>query len=245
MADAKVLFIDIETAPVILASWATRPPYAGAVYVLRDTYILMASYKWSHERAVKVVSLPDFSRYRRNKHDDKDLCGALHKLLDSADIVVAHNGDSFDIKKINSRLITNGFSPPSPYKTIDTLKISRAAFKFDSNKLDNIGRYLKEGRKLPNTGAALWKSVCEDHDPKGWQAMRKYCRQDTSVLAAVYERIKPWAKTHPNMTLYGGKGCPTCGSENTNRRGVMVKISVRRQRFQCRDCGHWFSGDPI
>jgi hypothetical protein len=42
--------------------------------------------------------------------------------MDEADIICAHNGDAFDIKKINSRLITNGFKPPSPFKTIDTLK---------------------------------------------------------------------------------------------------------------------------
>jgi DNA polymerase elongation subunit (family B) len=248
----KVLFLDIETAPVIIASWATRPPYAGAVYVLRDTYILMVSYKWAHEKTVKAICLPDFPRYKRHKHDDTHLCSAVHKLLDTADIVIAHNGDAFDIKKINSRLITNGFKPPSPYKTIDTLKMSRGAFKFDSNKLDNIGRYLKEGRKLPNTGSALWKSVCEEHDLKAWKEMRRYCKQDTVLLASVYERIKPWAKNHPNMGMYRavrdrppGIPCPTCESSNTQRRGIAVKLSTRRHRFQCQDCGSWFSGKPL
>lgn len=115
----KILFIDIETSPILFTSWTLRPPHASAVYVVRDTYILMASWKWAHERAVKTAALPDFPRYKRNRHDDKDLCGMLHHLLDEADIVCAHNGDAFDIKKINSRLITNGFTSPSPFKTID------------------------------------------------------------------------------------------------------------------------------
>ena len=125
-----------------MTSWSLRPPYAGAVYVTRDTYILMISWKWGNERKVHTAALPDFPRYRRDRHDDKDLCRLVHRLLDEADIVCAHNGDAFDIKKINSRLITNGLNPPSPFKTIDTLKAARRAFKFDSNKLDNIGRYL-------------------------------------------------------------------------------------------------------
>jgi uncharacterized protein YprB with RNaseH-like and TPR domain len=54
--------------------------------------------------------LPDFPRYKRSKHDDKDLCGLLHRLMDEADIICAHNGDAFDIKKINSRLITTASS---------------------------------------------------------------------------------------------------------------------------------------
>jgi hypothetical protein len=130
--------------------------------------------------------------------------------------------------------------------------MSRGAFKFDSNKLDNIGRYLKEGRKLPNTGSALWKSVCEEHDLKAWKEMRRYCKQDTVLLASVYERIKPWAKNHPNMGMYRavrdrppGIPCPTCESSNTQRRGIAVKLSTRRHRFQCQDCGAWFSGKPL
>lgn len=246
MSGPRILFADIETAPIIMASWSMRSPEASAVYVLRDTYILMVSYKWAHETSVQTISLPDFPRYKRNRHDDKDLCRAVRRLLDQADIVVAHNGDSFDVKKINSRLITNGFAPPSPYKTIDTLKIARGSFKFDSNKLDNIGRYLKEGRKRPNTGAALWRSVVEDGSPKSWGEMRRYCKQDTALLASVYERVKPWAKNHPNLNLYDkarlAHACPTCKSTRVQRRGVIVKVATRRARFHCQDCGHWFAG---
>jgi DNA polymerase elongation subunit (family B) len=246
MSGPKVLFIDIETAPILMTSWSMRPPYAGSIYVMRDTYILMASYKWAHEKTVKAVSLPDYRRYKRHRHDDKDLCADLRKLLDAADVVVAHNGDAFDVKKINSRLITNGFKPPSPYKTIDTLKISRSAFKFDSNKLDHVGRYLNEGRKIPNTGAALWRGVVEDGDPKAWATMRRYCKQDTALLARVYERIKPWAKSHPDMRTYTGKdGCPKCQSFNVQRRGTMVQANSKRFRLQCRDCGGWFSGAKV
>jgi len=60
----KVLFIDIETAPMTIASWSPRPPHASAVYVIRDTYILMASWKWGHERTVKTTALPDFQCQR-------------------------------------------------------------------------------------------------------------------------------------------------------------------------------------
>ncbi len=251
MSSPKLLFLDIETAPILMTSWSMRPPYAGAVWVERDTYILMVAYRWSHEKRVKTICLPDFPRYKRSKHDDTDLCRAVHRLMDEADIVCAHNGTSFDVPKINSRLITNGFRPPSPYKQIDTLRISRRAFKFDSNKLDNIGRYLDEGRKIPNAGAALWKG-CLDGDPKSWGIMRRYCKQDTELLGRVYERIKAWAPNHPDMRLYEKTRakpshiqCPTCESSNTQRRGTQVKLNSRRQRFQCSDCGSWFTGAKV
>lgn len=245
---AKILFVDIETAPIIMASWTMRPPHAGSVWVERDTFILMASYKWSHERAVHTVCLPDFPSYKRSKHDDKALCGVLFDLLDSADIVIAHNGDSFDIKKINSRLIVNGYGCPSPFKTIDTLKIARRAFKFDSNKLDNIGRYLDVGRKIPHTGADLWRG-CVEGDEKAWATMRKYGKQDTVLLVDVYDRLKSWAPNHPDLNTYkeykDRVGCPTCTSENTQRRGTAVKLKSKYYRHHCQDCGSWFSGMKI
>ena len=240
---AKLLFLDIETAPIIMASWTVFD--ANAVWVERDTFILMASYKWAHEKTVKTVSLPDFPGYAKNKHDDKALCGVLHDLLDRADLVCAHNGQAFDVKKIQSRLIVNGFNKPSPFRVIDTLKIARSAFKFDSNKLDNIGRYLREGRKIPNTGAALWRG-CVDGDAKSWATMARYCRQDVALLERVYHRLKSWAPNHPDLRVYDDKDatcCPTCASPNTQRRGTAVKLKYKYQRLQCLDCGSWFSGE--
>ncbi len=245
MIGPKLLFLDIETAPILMTSWSMRPPYANAVWVERDTFILMFSYKWAHEKTVKTCCLPDFPRYNSNRYDDKALCRVLHSLMDEADIICAHNGDSFDIKKINSRLIVNGLAKPSPFKTIDTLKISRAAFKFDSAKLDNIGRYLQEGRKIPNTGADLWRG-CVNGDAKSWRTMAAYAKQDTVLLERVYHRLKSWAPNHPNMLIYKSvDGCPTCQSQNIQRRGTMAKLNSRRHRFHCQDCGHWFSGGKV
>lgn len=238
----KVLLIDIETAPIIMAAWTVWE--ANAVWVERDTYIMCFAAKWLGEKKTKTYALPDYPLYKRDRHSDKALCQTLHDMLSAADIVIAHNGDAFDIKKINSRLITNNFPPPSNYKTVDTLKVARRAFKFDSNKLDNIGRYLNEGRKIPNTGAALWRG-CVNGDPKSWATMRKYNAQDVELLERVYERVKAWAPNHPNMNLYKhdhGVNCPVCQSSNVQRRGYIVTQSAKRLRWQCQDCSKWFPG---
>jgi DNA polymerase elongation subunit (family B) len=240
LASPRMLFIDIETAPIIMASWTLWE--ASAVWVERDTYIMSVAARWSDQKRTQTFALPDYPRYKRHRHDDKDLCRELFKMLDAADIVVAHNGDAFDIKKINSRLIVNGLKPPSPYKTIDTLKIARRVFKFDSNKLDNIGRYLGEGRKLPNTGAALWRG-CVDGDERSWRIMRRYNAKDVDLLVAAYERLKGWAPNHPDLRLYDNRpGCPTCRSSNVIRRGYIFTKARKLNRFQCRDCASWFSG---
>lgn len=239
----RIVFIDIETAPILACVWTLRD-IQNVVWVERDTFLLSFAVLWAGEKKVKTYCLPDYPGYEKNKHDDSKLVRDLWKVLDLADIAIAHNGDSFDIKKIRSRLAVHGLPPPSPFKTIDTLKLARRTFKFDSNKLDNIGRYLGVGRKLPNTGADLWRG-CVEGDANSWMAMRGYNAQDVKLLERVYERLKPWAN-HPDLRVYGGvHGCPVCLSQNVQRRGISVARTRRYQRLQCQDCGHWFSGELI
>jgi hypothetical protein len=242
-APPRVLLVDIETAPIIMASWVLWE--ASAVWVERDTYIMCVAYKWQHEKTIRVLALPDYAGYERNRHCDKKLCADLWKLLDQADVVVAHNGNAFDIKKINSRLAVHGHHSPSSYKKVDTLQIARSVFKFDSNKLDNLGRYLGEGRKIPNTGAALWRGCC-DGDAKSWQVMKRYNKQDVALLQRCYDRLKGWAPNHPNLNIISGRdACQTCQSTNVKKRGPLPVKGGFKQRFQCSDCGSWSTGPVI
>jgi uncharacterized protein YprB with RNaseH-like and TPR domain len=239
----RIAFIDIETAPILMTAWGLFEQ--NAVWVERDTFLLSFAVQWSDQKNVKTYALPDYPGYKRNKHNDKHLVRDLWKVLNAADLICAHNGDAFDIKKINSRLAVHGFTPPAPYKTIDTLKMARRQFKFDSNKLDNLARYFSIGRKLPNTGAVLWRG-CVEGDPKSWRTMRRYNAHDVRLLRGVYEKLKCWSPTHPDLRLYaGGAGCPTCQSNNIQRRGVSVAKARRYQRFQCLDCGSWHSGQSV
>jgi len=243
VAAPRLLFIDIETAPVIAAVWTLYE--ASAIWVERDTFILSFAARWGDQKKTKTYALPDYPSYKRDKFNDKALCVELHKMLGEADVVIAHNGDAFDLKKINARLAVHGFRPPAPFKTIDTLKIARSKFKFDSNKLDNIGRYLGKGRKLAHTGAKLWRD-CINGDEKAWRIMRRYNARDVDLLFDVYQELKAWAPNHPNLRLYDNRpGCPKCGSENVKRRGYNVNRVNRVERFQCYGCGGWYTGKVV
>lgn len=243
MPEPNIAFLDIETAPISGLSWTIWD--TNLIHVIEPTFILCYAIKWAGQETVKTHALCDYPGYKRNKACDKALLSELWKALDKADIVVAHNGDAFDIKKINSRLLVHGFEPPSPYKTIDTLKIARKHFKFDSNKLDNIGLYLQVGRKLPHTGKDLWLG-CMSGDARAWRTMRRYNAQDVRLLESVYEKVKPWASSHPDLRAYTGRtGCPVCKSQKVQCRGFNVAKIRKTQRMQCQDCGHWYAGRVI
>lgn len=193
---------------------------------------------------VKVRALCDLKGYKKGSTNDYGLVQELWALLDEADFVIAHNADRFDILESNTRFVIHGLTPPSPYSTIDTLKIARGRFHFKSNKLDDLGRDLGVGRKIPHTGAHLWFG-CMSGDKKSWALMKRYNKQDVFLLEKVYEKLRPWGN-HPNINVPTGRtgACPACGSFSIVRRGHVYTRSTEAQRYVCINCGKWSSDKP-
>ena len=192
---------------------------------------------------IKVYALPDYKGYSKDKTNDKALVQELWKIFDDADIIVGHNGDKFDIKKANARFLVHGMKPPAPYKTIDTLKIARKHFKFDSNRLDDLARYLGVGRKLATQGKNTWLE-CMAGNKQAWALMKKYNKQDIVLLHKVHDAVHPWATTYPNMAVYveADEACPHCMESKLQRRGVGYTKTGIHQRYQCTNCFAWSRG---
>jgi DNA polymerase elongation subunit (family B)/predicted RNA-binding Zn-ribbon protein involved in translation (DUF1610 family) len=231
----KILFCDIETFPNKSYTWGKWEQ--DVMEFIDQWYILSIGYKWLGG-ATKVMALPDFKGYKPYSKDEK-LVKFIWDLFNEADIIIAQNGDNFDIKKINTRFLIHGLPPPAPYKTIDTLKVARSKFSFNSNKLDDLGRDLGIGRKVEHEGFPLWLK-CEKGDLKAWKRMKRYNKQDVDLLAELYEKELPYITNHPNLdAYYKGIVCPKCGSNDINWRGIArSKVSIYK-RFQCQSCGGW------
>jgi predicted RNA-binding Zn-ribbon protein involved in translation (DUF1610 family) len=237
---SRKLFYDIETAPIIGTVWGKYEQ--NLIWTIKDWYMLMFAYKWEGEKKTHVISLTDFDLYKKDPGNDLELVKALHKLLDEADIVVAHNGDQFDQKKSNARFIYHNLLPPAPYQQIDTLKIARRNFKFTSAKLDDLGELFQVGKKI-KTDADLWKG-CMTGDMNAWKRMKAYNKQDVILLEKVYNRMMPWATTHPNIANIDNRpnACPKCGKEGSlQSSGTRVTKTQTYNRFVCTNCGSWVS----
>src|SRR5690554_2502619 len=128
---AKILILDIETAPILAHVWRTFKENVGLEQISFDWYILSFAAKWLHSDETLYFD----QQYAKDVEDDTPLMQRLWKLLDDADIIVAHNGRRFDLKKINARFAIKGFKPPSPYRIVDTLEIAKKNFAFTSNRL--------------------------------------------------------------------------------------------------------------
>jgi hypothetical protein len=238
--------IDIETSPITGLTWGVYEQ--NLLKVIEPSKIMSMAWKWLGERPVQVKALPDYRGYKAGRIDDEALVREVWSVLDEADIVIAHNGDSFDVKKLNARFVFYRLGAPSNYKQIDTKKVAKRYFRFDSNKLDWLGDYLGEGRKVSTGGFDLWND-CMAGDLAAWGRMKRYNVGDINLLEKIYLRLRPFMADHPNTNLMvdkvaHGMSCPTCRSTNVQARGYAVTKVSKRQRYQCMDCASWSNG-PI
>jgi predicted RNA-binding Zn-ribbon protein involved in translation (DUF1610 family) len=203
-------------------------------HIIDSSNMLCYAAKWYGDETVVFDSV-------HNSKTKKMLKG-LHGLLTDADVVVHYNGNKFDMPTINKEFVLNSFSPPSPYKQIDLLRVVRSNFRFPSNKLDYVSQRLGLGEKVQHEGMSLW-TKCMKGDSDAWERMQEYNIQDVVLLESLYNKLLPWIKTHPNRNLHSESAvCPTCGSSAIQKRGQAISLSGSYQRYQCRDCGSWSQG---
>lgn len=240
----RVLIYDLETGFNVLAAFALfGTDYHPHQNILQERTIICANWMWLGENKVNTVSVLDNQkRFKKNPVDDYHVVSKMREVMEEADIIVTHNGDSFDNKYMKARSIYHGFGPLAPFKSIDTKKIAKTGFMFNSNRLDYLGRFLGVGRKI-ETRPNLWLEALRG-DVKAIKDMIHYGKGDVVLLRDVFLKMLPWMPEAVNRELYGGQAneCPRpgCGSRNIQRRGLHRAISQVYQRWQCQACHGWF-----
>lgn len=241
--EPKILLFDIENAPNTAYIWGLWQEVISQDMLDQNWFMLCWAAKWLGSKEIYTSALVDFPKnYKQNKEDDKLILQKLWKLLDEADIVIAHNGKNFDVRKANARFIMNNMQPPSPFKVVDTLQEARRHFFFTSNKLNDLGRYLKVGQKVETGGFKLWKQ-CMEGDLKAWEKMVRYCKNDIILLEKIYLKLRPYMHTHPRTDIYINANdlcCPKCNSKNIKKEGFSYTASYKYQRYSCNVCHGWF-----
>lgn len=236
----KVLIFDIETAPIEAWVWGLWDNNVPLNMIKTDWFVLSWSAKWLHEDKVMYQDLRSF-KHPKPKNDKKLLKG-IWDLLNEADIVVTHNGDKFDIKKLNARFVIHGLGKPASFKSTDTLKVMKKHFAMTSNKLEYAAKVLElkyekqEHKKFP--GFSLWRA-CLDGNPEAWAEMETYNTYDSLVLEALYKKLGPWTNDI-NFDLYHNQNMNICkcGSKIflPKQKFFMTK-SGKFQLYGCTGCG--------
>lgn len=241
MNQAKILIWDCETSPLLVWTWGAYQ--ANAVDVIEQSQLLCYAYKWAHEKTIHVIGQDDDPNYIPGKNNDEWLTKELHKLFDEADIIIAHNGDSFDQKVAQGRMMVHNLLPPSPYKQIDTKKVAKKYGRFATNKLDDLGEVFNLGRKTKHEGFDMWLKVM-DGDASAWNKMKKYCKQDVNLENKLYLKLRPWIQSHPSVSVINDMPdtCPACASTQLRQGGFFTTKTGKYKRYQCLGCGKWCHG---
>lgn len=225
----KILLWDLETAGV------------NALYADLG-FVVCFGYKWYGQKTTHCLTIDQFDGFRRHGFSDKGLLTAARKIMEEADLLVAHYGDKFDRKFFQGRCAINGLSPPPATKQRDTCLIARRAFKFRSNRLDALAKTLacKNRKQVKGDGWPDWWIRVMSHDRGALRKMAAYCKQDVRTLEDIYTKLRVYDYPHPRLFL-DQLLCGVCG-------GILQKVGVRYagkhmyQRLRCADCGKYDSG---
>jgi DNA polymerase elongation subunit (family B) len=243
MSRPRVLFYDIETSLMPVAVFDLKyNDYIQPSNILMERHLVSVCWKWGGEKTVHSVSLlDDPKRFEKDAHDDKHIAKVFHEVLSDADIIVGHNADAFDKRYLETRMLFHGLPALPPIASLDTYKLAKSRFKFNSNKLDYIAKFLGIPGKM-HTPGGLWLDVLKG-DRAAIRKMVAYNKQDVLVTEAVFKRLAPFMSNHLNRELFGGTGCPRCGSKKIQSRGTHRAISRVYRRWQCQACTGWFKSN--
>lgn len=187
MKKLKVILFDIETSALEGPTWKTYD--TNLIKVTKDWELLSFAYKELGANSTKVAT-------RQGQKTDKALTKKLWDVLNEADVVIAHNGDRFDVRKANAKFLQYDLGPTKVKVSIDTLKIAKRHFALTSNRLNDVAGLLGVGQKVDTGGYQLWED-CKANKPAAWRLMAKYNKQDVVVLENVYNKLLEWDDLGP------------------------------------------------
>jgi hypothetical protein len=232
------LFFDLETAPNIVLSWRVgRQITINPDSILKERSIICIGYKWEHQKKTQALVWDA-------KQNDKAMLERFVEIANTADELVAHNGDKFDLPWVRTRCIFHGVPMFPSYKIIDTLQWARRRFCFNSNKLDYLGKFLGVGGKT-HTEYDLWKRILLENDRTALKAMVDYCKRDVEMLQQVYDKLAAQSPHHTHVGAMMGLDnwtSPFNGSIKVKRSITKVSAhGVRKHGMVCLTSGRYYT----
>lgn len=234
---AELIVIDVETSPNLAYVWGLFDQRIGINQIVESQDILCFA-------AMRIGAMRVETKASRDGYDA--MLQRLWTLMDEADYIISYNGISFDEKIIKAAFVKAGMPPPSPYRSIDLMRVVKKNFRLPSNKLAYVCAALGLDHKTDPGGFSTWTDILQGTDEqraKAWRRLVKYCANDVRITVQLFEALRPWIDGL-NLPLYSDEEpttptCTRCGSSNIQSRGHAYATSFRYRRFRCSDCGGW------
>jgi len=242
----RTVVADIETFPMEGYFWRLFKQNIGVEQIKEPTSFMSVT--------IKVLGYKE-TYYKDQQgvdpiRDDEELTRELHDILSHVDIVIAHNGEKFDMRVIRARMAMHHLDPLPPIKVIDTFLQNRKQFEFDSQRLAFVSKYFSSQEKDDHArfpGFKLWLECLADNH-LAWKDCKKYNILDVLSDEEVYLELRGWYQGAANFGPYvtvnndDERVCPICGGTHVEKRGTKkTQVGIYPQ-FHCIDCGAWSRG---
>lgn len=233
----EVLIVDIETAPVKANLWRPDMGYVPHQMMEDDIFMLSWAARWRGQKKIHSdIVDPDEAVARQ----DLRIVKSLADIIREAEAVIAHNAKKFDLPKINGRLAVQRVEPLEPFRTVDTLQLSRKSFGFSYNHLDYLAQIFLDEHKI-RTDFELWRMCIQGHKPS-LDKMLRYNQKDVKLLEEVFDAMLPYLRGVPRLAVAEKDmewACPNCASGDVIKRGFHDTNASRFQTWECKSCGSY------
>lgn len=239
-SNLKILFYDIETAPLKAYIWQLGEQVVRHHQLLNDTPftdIICISYAWNDGKPAKTLGW-DFE-----KQDSKSVTEEFDKLIAEADIVIGKNNAGFDDKHLNFHRMINNRNGMHDWnlKSDDLERHLRRNFKMPSNSLDYISKLLGLGGKS-QVGFEDWINIVEKRDKSSYDKMLSYCEKDVEDTRTIWNYCyKHFTPRHSLKAFQKKKEktidnfkCELCGSSDVHKNGTRISGGRLYQAFACK-----------
>jgi len=217
----KTVFVDIETSLVRAYTFRTGMQTIGVDQVVEgdQTKLLTAAWGTWHDLYTYgengVESVSNHHRkgaFKKDPLDDTYVLRKLWKVLDDADIIVAHNA-AFDRGWIEGRFMDLGWKKPSKYYVYCTFRTLHG-LNGNSKKLDYLSQKLIGTKKVAHEGIPLWVA-CSNGEVEAFEKMEEYNIGDIyDTLYKVFMRTALYVNRTKCIDLAGeGIYCSVTGHE--------------------------------
>jgi hypothetical protein len=162
----------------------------------------------------------------------------LWDVCDQAAIVVGHNVQRFDLKKLKSAWWLMGAPEPAPYKVVDTLTAARSALGEESNTLDALCKRAGLIAKTDKYSVVMARSAVAG-DVKAQKQIKGYNIGDVNANERFLDSLRGRIPNHPHIGEIHAeeRRCNQCGSADLHRNGLTRAVVIDYVLYRCGNCG--------
>ena len=244
----KVLYFDLENSLMQAYTFDIWNTNIGGNRINKHSHLLSNSWAFDDEEVQGIRLTPE----QVKESDDLLVVVDMIKAIEQADILVSYNGIKFDKRVLNTRALHHGLPPIRWGKHFDVMVEIKKNFKFPSNSMDNVSKYLGIEGKNTSNHRMLWERCFEwwnyETCEEALNQMLVYGKQDIVVLRNLHKRIMGWDKSSVNVGLITKEInsvntkdnhdllCPHCASKDVDKIGSKAYTSV--SSFDIYRCGN-------